>query len=146
MAKISFILGLCASGKSYLANKMGESSNVLIIDEGFNPDVDPPFYENYKKVLDSLKKGVNCVVIEIALCIRSYQIVIVNKLKNDIKDIEIEWICIENDLEQANKNITYRLSKGEKGSQGHVRINEEISPMYTYPQNAKILPMFRPKN
>ena len=57
MAKVTFILGLCASGKTYQAKKLAKIETALLIDEGLNPYVNPPFGKLYKKLIDSLKKG-----------------------------------------------------------------------------------------
>ena len=144
MAKVTFILGLCASGKTYQAKKLAKIETALLIDEGLNPYVNPPFGKLYKKLIDSLKKGRNVVAIEIALCDVSIRSKLVSFIETDASDAEIKWVCIENDLNQANKNIEYRISKGEKGSPGHYDINERVSRIYTYPDGAEIIQTFNP--
>ncbi len=144
MAKVTFILGLCASGKTYQAKKLAKIETALLVDEGLNPYVDPPFGELYKKLISSLKNGQNVVATEIALCDSSIRSRIVSLIDTDASGAEIKWICIENDLIQANKNIKYRISKGEKGSPGHYDINEGISRIYTYPDGAEIIQTFNP--
>ena len=144
MAKVTFILGLCASGKTYQAKKLAKIETALLIDEGLNPYVNPPFDKLYKKLIDSLKKGGGVVAIEIALCDVSIRSKLVSLIETDASDAEIKWVCIENDLNQANKNIEYRISKGEKGSPGHYDINERVSRIYTYPNGAEIIQTFNP--
>ena len=144
MAKATFILGLCASGKTYQAHSLIKKSTAVLIDEGLNPHVDPPFGELYNKLTTSLKDGKDVIAIEIGLCEKRVRKKLVELINKDVPEAEIEWICIENNLEQANKNVMYRIAKGEKGSHGHLRINKRVWSVYTYPEDAKVVPMFNP--
>lgn len=144
MAKVTFILGLCASGKTYQAHRLIEKSTAELIDEGLHPYVDPPFSELYEKLTTSLEDGKDVVAIEMGLCEERVRKKLVELINKDVPKAEIEWICIENNLKQANKNVMYRIAKGEKGSRGHLRINKRVWSAYTYPEDAKVIPMFNP--
>lgn len=66
MTTVTFVLGLCASGKSHIANKL-EQKGAKKYDEGFaaTPEL---FDNNARNLADMLKNGRDCVVVEIALC------------------------------------------------------------------------------
>jgi len=49
-----------------------------------------------------------------------------------VPNVEIEWWCIKNDMEKANKNCIERKNKGNP--QGHIHLNEKWSKCYTYPE------------
>ncbi len=145
MAKIIFILGLCASGKTYQAKIITEQAHAYLLDEGFNPDQGDLFHQNYCKILQKLQSGINCVVVEIGLCNPKVRNTLLNKLQRDAPNTEVGWICIENDLEQANKNVAIRAQNGGKADvAGHIDINRTVSPVYTYPSGATVIPVYRP--
>lgn len=137
MAKVIFILGLSGSGKTHLAKEMIKKSPATIMDEGFNVD----FNKNYKKLISVLLKGEDCIVIEIELCYEEdLRKQIKKKLVNDVPEVEIVWKCFENDIEKAKKNILRRKEQGGKEDiEGHIAINERVSPYYTYSPGAEIL-------
>lgn len=147
MKKITFILGLCASGKSFRANKIAEKTKALLIDEGFIPGIGPLFEENYKKVVKQLNENKECVVIEIAYCQEIARNFITEQLERDVPDVQIKWLCIDNNLEIANKNVEIRESKKVNGdANGHIDINNRVSKIYTYPDDGEIIPIFDLEN
>lgn len=61
MARITFLLGLCGSGKSYLAEQM-EKNNEGLIFEGVVGK------EQVHEMIECLKVGSDCIVEEISFC------------------------------------------------------------------------------
>lgn len=137
MAKVTFVLGLAGSGKTHQAKNICEQTGAEFL-EGTEGD------GTKKKLLfQNLTDGKDCVVEEIAYCLPSRREKIVLELCSFKSDLEIEWICLENDLESANWNVKHRINKGDV--QGHLRINQCYHGLYIYPGGAKIIPIIRIK-
>jgi hypothetical protein len=132
MATLTFILGLCGAGKTWLADRIVASAK-------FDGDFlnDPT---QHAALITALRSGQDCVVAEIAYCQETYRQQIVQELTMAVPGVMIKWLCIENDLFRANKNCHERTNKGE--AVGHVAINRQVSPVYTYPEGAVILRMW----
>ena len=136
MPKAIFILGLCGSGKSYIADEIRKTFPAELMDEGFNTD----FEKNYKKLVTNLREGKNCIIIEIEFCYKDgLREFIKERLIKDLPKTEIIWKCFENDMDKANQNIINR--KNKEDPKGHIEINLRISPKYTFPRDAEILPI-----
>lgn len=137
MAKAIFVLGLCGSGKTHLAEDIKQRNPAIFLkDEGFNID----FEENYQTLVKNLREGKDCIVIEIEFCCREdLRELIEQKLRRDLPEVKIVWKCFENDIEKANKNVLNRKNKAD--AEGHTEINSRVSKCYTYPKNSEILPI-----
>lgn len=131
MATATFIVGLCGSGKTWLADRIVAGRK---FDEGFFDA-----QEQHRALIAELTRGNDCVVVEIAYCHDEARHRIISELKDAVPNVKINWLCIENDLYRANKNCRER----EKGDpETHVRINHNLSRSYTYPDGAVILKMW----
>jgi deoxyadenosine/deoxycytidine kinase len=134
MAKITFILGLSGSGKTYLSERLKKETgaevfnNLLADDSGLNA------------LIESLRDGKDCIVDEVRFCLQAYREQILQSL-SQITSLDMRWICYENDLETANWNVIHRTNKGDP--EGHLDINLRLHPHYTYPANAEIVPIQR---
>lgn len=132
MPTVTFILGLCGSGKTWLADR-------IIADEKF----DDSFLKDQNKhcaLIDALGSGKDCIVIEIAYCCEKEREKIICEVTNAVPNVKINWLCIENDLYRANKNCRERTNKDDP--EGHVRINQRYSPCYTYPDGGVVFKMW----
>ena len=134
MAKITFIIGLSGSGKTYLSERLKKETgaevftNLLADDSGLNA------------LIESLRDGKDCIVDEVRFCLQAYREQILQSL-SQITSLDTRWICYENDLETANWNVIHRTNKGDP--EGHLDINLRLHPHYTYPANAEIVPIQR---
>jgi len=134
MAKITFILGLSGSGKTYLSERLKKETgaevftNLLVDDSGLTA------------LIESLRNGKDCIVDEVRFCLPAYREQILQSL-SQITDLEMRWICYENDLETANWNVIHRTNKGDP--EGHLDLNLRLHPHYTYPANAEIVQIQR---
>ena len=134
MAKITFILGLSGSGKTYLSERLKKETgaevftNLLVDDSGLSA------------LIESLRNGKDCIVDEVRFCLPAYREQILQSL-SQITDLEMRWICYENDLETANWNVIHRTNKGDP--EGHLDLNLRLHPHYTYPANAEIVQIQR---
>jgi len=134
MAKITFILGLSGSGKTYLSERLKKETgaevftNLLADDSGLTV------------LIESLRDGKDCIIDEVRFCLPAYREQILQSL-SQITSLDMRWICYENDLETANWNVIHRTNKGDP--EGHLDINLRLHPHYTYPANAEIVPIQR---
>ena len=134
MAKITFILGLSGSGKTYLSERLKKETgaevftNLLADDSGLTA------------LIESLRDGKDCIVDEVRFCLPAYRQQILQSL-SQITSLDMRWVCYENDLETANWNVIHRTNKGDP--EGHLDINLRLHPHYTYPVNAEIVPIQR---
>ena len=134
MAKITFILGLSGSGKTYLSERLKKETGAevftnLLADES-----------GLTALIESLREGKDCIVDEVRFCLPAYREQILQSL-SQITSLDMRWICYENDLETANWNVIHRTNKADP--EGHLDINLRLHPHYTYPANAKIVPIQR---
>ena len=139
MAKVTFVLGLCGAGKTFLANQLKSETGAEIF-EGIVGAHNPT---GLRDMLDRLRQGMDCVVEEIAYCCAHSRETIVKILRSQVPGVEIEWICLENDLESANWNVTHRDEVEKQNIQGHIDINRKYHCLYTYPDGATIKPIIR---
>jgi hypothetical protein len=134
MAKVTFILGLSGSGKSYLAHRLQSETGAELFENLLSDDSSLP------ALIENLKAGKDCIVDEVRFCLPTYRVGVVQHL-SQITDLETEWICYENDLESANWNVMHRTDKGDP--EGHLDLNLRLHPHYEYPSGAQIIPIQR---
>lgn len=132
MTTVTFILGLSGSGKTWLADRIDAAAK---FDEGFLND-----QTQHDALIAVLRSGTDCVVVEIAYCREEARKQIVSEITKAVPNVKINWLCIENNLDRANKNCRQRTNKGDP--EGHVKINLGVSPSYTYPDGGVILKMW----
>lgn len=130
MPTVTFILGLCGSGKSWLLNEHLAAHKGP--HDGFLSDP-----KHVSKLRVALLAGQDAAVVEIALCRFDAREQLLAQIA-DIPNLHVRWICFENDLERANKNCSER--RGHSGDpEEHLRINAWLSPLYSYPEGAEVL-------
>ena len=134
MAKITFILGLCGSGKTHLSEQLKKETGAEVFENLLTGGRSLP------GLIQCLKDGKDCIVDEVRFCLPVYRHEIIQSL-SEIAGIRIDWICYENDLESANWNVIHRTNKGD--TEGHLDINLRLHPHYDYPAGAKIIPIQR---
>jgi hypothetical protein len=134
MAKITFILGLSGSGKTYLSERLKKETGAEVFTNLLSDD------SSLTALVESLRDGKDCIVDEVRFCLPTYREQILQSLAQ-ITDLDMRWICYENDLETANWNVIHRTNKSDP--EGHLDINLRLHPHYTYPANAEIIPIQR---
>jgi hypothetical protein len=134
MAKITFILGLSGSGKTYLSERLKKETGAEIFTNLLADD------SGLTALVESLQDGKDCIVDEVRFCLPAYRAQILQSL-SQITGLDMRWICYENDLETANWNVIHRTNKGDP--EGHLDINLRLHPHYTYPADAEIIPIQR---
>lgn len=131
MPTVTFILGLCGAGKTWVAQRIIAGA---MFDEGFLLEPD-----QRRRLTQVLQAGHDAVVVEIGFCKADAREAILREL-SAIPNLHVRWLCIENNLEKANKNCRERTHPGDPDIQ--VQINAALSPAYTYPAGAIILRMW----
>ncbi len=134
MAKVTFILGLAGSGKTFYAEQLREATGAEIF-EGVE------HHKSLSVIVERLTDGKDCIVEEIAYCHPNDRERVVTGLRSQVPGVEIEWVCFENDLESANWNVRHRTNKSE--IEGHLAINRHWHGVYRYPDGAEIRPITR---
>lgn len=137
MVKVTFLLGLAGSGKSFLAEKLKRETGAEIF-EGTEGEEKQKLL---RVMVQHLKGGKNCIVEEIAYCHPRAREEIVMFLRSQVPGVEMEWVCFENDLQSANWNVTHRRNK--RDVQGHLAINQYWHSLYVCPDGAKVIPITR---
>lgn len=132
MAKVTFILGLCGSGKTFTANKM---AGVKKFDEDFIVEE-----HQQQELFNAQRGGKDCVVIEVNYCWSEFRDPFVQRLLKEVPGTTIEWIAFENDLATANRNCQLRENKGD--AVRHMEINGRLSRNYTMPPGADVKTIF----
>jgi hypothetical protein len=135
MAKLTFLLGLCGSGKTYIAERLATQTGAKLFTD-FLQDQN----KNFPMLVQNLCSGNDCIIDEWKYSIPRFRDKILADLIN-VPDLELEWICFENDHASADWNVRHRKNKGDV--EGHLRINEFLSDVYQWPEQAQILKITR---
>ncbi len=134
MAILTAIFGLCGSGKTHLATRMA-GAHVI---EGH-------LFARLDELFATLLRGRDCVVTEIALCLRERRGQFTRLVGERAPGTVIVWVPIENDLQKANRNCRRPELVAEYPdyeADGHVCLNEGFHQMYEYPEGVAVLPMW----
>lgn len=134
MAKVTFILGLAGSGKTHLVKQITATTGAKAFDGVVHNKLLPT-------IIQRLRDGKDCIVEEIAYCYAPNRDRMETELRSQVPDVKIEWICFENDLENANWNVTHRTNKRDVA--GHLAINRDWHRVYTCPDGAKMIAITR---
>lgn len=128
MATVTFVTGLCGSGKSWVAERLSHDTGAELLDELEEYPTDEK-KEGY--LLSLLKQGKDCIFTDFRLMFADQRQRIVEKITTSCQRVTMRWICLENNLAKANANVRSRPEK--KDPEGHVALNERWSRHYTYP-------------
>ena len=134
MAKVTFIIGLSGSGKTYLSEHLKKETDAEVFTNLLADD------SSLNALMESLRAGKDCIIDEVRFCLPAYREQILRSL-SQIANLDMRWICYENDVETANWNVIHRTNKGDP--EGHLDLNLRLHPHYTYPVNAEIVPIQR---
>lgn len=125
MARVTFLLGLCGSGKTHVAKGLERETGATFI-EGVLAG------NRCDEIMRSVREGRDCIIEEIWFCVPTHR----ERLVLSLLEIgtQVEFICFENDLESANWNVVRR--PGHKDVADHITINQSLHPHYVYPEGA----------
>ena len=100
-------------------------------------------FENSKyasELLDRLENGVNCGVADIFFCKASGRNAFIEVINDNIKDVQIEYHCFENNPETCKHNVVIR---NRKGVQNELLRIDEFTESFEILENYKMMPVFR---
>src|SRR5213594_2640084 len=86
MAKVTFILGLCGSGKTYLAEQLKNETGAEVFENLLSDGSRLP------ALVECLRDGKDCVVDEVRFCLPAYRNEIVQHLSRII-GLKMRCIC-----------------------------------------------------
>ncbi len=138
MAKITFIIGLCGSGKTHYSEVWRQKTGAKIF-EGIGKSIGGN--TNWSAIINHLNAGEDCIIEEMNFCFQDPRNEIIRYILNKASGTKIEWVCFENNLESANWNVRQRTNKGD--IDGHLKINEQLHRDYTYQPGVEIIPITR---
>jgi hypothetical protein len=137
LAKVTFLLGLAGSGKSFLAEQLKMETGAEIF-EGIAGSHNSGMLLT---MVQHLRDGKNCIVEEIAYCHPHAREKVITYLRSQVPNVKIKWICFENNLESANWNVRHRKNKGD--IEGHLAINRNWHSLYQCPDGATVIQIKR---
>ena len=146
MAKLTIVVGLPGSGKSYYINYRKEKYPGICVEDfmahSIEDSINFTHSSHYQELIKSLQSGKDCIIADITFCKTIRRIDFIKTIRKDVKDVVLEWIFFENDLLQCQANILYR---------GRPKANEEInsaqylSLRYIIPEATVVIPVWRPE-
>ena len=123
------------SGKTYIAERLATETGAKLFTDFWREED-----KNLPALRANLDSGVDCIIDEWRYTIPLFRKKILADLK-DVPNLELAWICFENDRASADWNVRHRTNKGDV--EGHLAINEFLSRVYECPREAKVLNITR---
>ena len=145
MKKLIVVIGLPGSGKSHYVHELHDIGTAGWICEDFHANA----YRNSSHPADSrylaaliehLQKGTVCAVADIAFCDPARREEFEDEIRMRVADLEIEFHCFENSKEYCAENVERR---GRETVANEKALINKFSPLYEFPHNAKILPVYQ---
>jgi len=132
MPEVTFIIGLCGSGKTTLAKKLSKENTHARL---YMADTHGKYY--YRDMRLTLLAGTDCIVEDICQSVEYYR----RKMRGllaTVPGIVVKWIAFENDVRSANWNCAMR---GKRDPKAHCKINRRLRWRYTIPNGSEVLPI-----
>lgn len=135
--KVILIAGLPGSGKTYLAETIGE-----VRDANGVPDFHVIDDIGHVGLLDSyLGLGLNAVVTDPNFCKTPTRELAEAWIKSHYPTAEIEWIFFENNPDECRKNVARRVAEGDdRKVEGFIKLH---SDSYVIPEGHEVRPVYR---
>ena len=131
MKKVIVLIGLPASGKSYLAKKY-EKLGYAILD-------DLSIIGGIEKLKNTLTNNDKILIIDVYLCLEKNRKILFNICKN----FKIFCIFFENDWKKCYNNMKYRMALGDiRKVEGMIKLMHKD---YEIPNNVKTIKIWQEK-
>lgn len=129
---VTFIVGLAGSGKSSLLAQMVYD---VVFEENFWLS-DEDHRRNHIDLIWFLKKQFHCVVVERRFMVEQRRAEYEQRLKEEVPEIQVNWLFFENDNSSAEYNCRSRQSKpGDAVGDAHIEQNQRDTLIYEVPPN-----------
>ena len=145
MVKLIIVIGLPGSGKSCYLNSLKYEKIVDHIIHDFHAGAASfCFYDSKyaNELVELLKSGINCGVADISFCKAFRRNAFIEGINDNIKDIQIEYHCFENNPETCKHNV---LIRNRKGVQNELLRIDEFTENFDILENYKMMPVFQMK-
>jgi len=106
MAKVTFFIGLCGSGKSHESKEL--EKQYLKREQKVKMFQEIIGREQIPELIQTLKDGIDCIVEEALYCDPIHRNKIQQRLEQVVPEADIQWECFENNLKAANWNVKNR--------------------------------------
>ncbi len=136
MPKVTIVVGLCGSGKSYHCDQIKAKTGAKHFEHVASQE------GTRAGLIEHLRQGKDATVEDCTYCNPAAQREIEKELRSHAIDgLVIEWHAFENNLRQANLNCMKRPPKGpnEGSLDADLDNNAKNTPIYKYPPGAEIL-------
>lgn len=147
MRQVIFLAGLPASGKSNQLKQM-DTDGFRIFDDykkdAINDDSSFQCSQHFDELIASIKDGVPCAVSDIDFCRTNSREEAEYWVKKLVEDINIKWWFFENDPEQCIINARQRAPRENRNIDTEIVNIQRYSKEYSIPENAEIIPVWRP--
>jgi hypothetical protein len=148
MPRVVLIVGLCGSGKSYLASEYVAQGYVCLDEsfEGRSFAADPGknlSTDKFNELKRQLALGRNCAFTEAMLMFEHERENFTPCLKElqAMEGVKVEWVFFANDPDSANHNC--RNDRSRMDGEGRAALNERWSRCYSIPDGHTPRPIVR---
>ena len=147
MTKATFVIGLPGSGKSHFIKVLAEQTKAQLFDDYKANAIGDcslfPFSRKYIELINFLREGRDCIISDIDFCREIAQREAQLCLEALVSDIEILWICFENNPSQCKQNVYLRATYTPRDVNSEINNIHRYSQEYHTPRGANIVPVWK---
>lgn len=143
MAKLTIVVGLPGSGKSTLIERVMNSIPGVCIEDYMKNSINYSrlftYSRHYETLIGDLLAGKDCIIADIIFCDTACREDAVRIVRQNVPDVEIEWLFFENAPEKCKINAIRRNSQLLQQELEYIRL---LSVKYQIPDGAKVVDVY----
>ena len=146
MQEILLVAGLPGSGKTMYLSRLGRDGWSVFDDFKANARADSKEFRNAEKfdeLIESLRRGLRCVVADIDFCDRNSRDEAESVLSKEVPESEICWCYFAHDADACRRNINRRNRSSQKSELMNLT---KYSSLYSIPDGARVHPIWAMAN